>query len=83
MKVKNSFLEKEISIYDFNNCNSTLTFFENDGVKNQWEANFAQSAIPFRIEDMIEYRNKISKTCRGRCHGRVQYKKLHTIFKQV
>jgi homoserine dehydrogenase len=35
--------------------NSTLAFFEKDGVKNKWEANFAQSAIPFRIEDIIEY----------------------------
>ena len=35
--------------------NSTLAFFEKDGIKNQWEANFAQSAIPFRIEDIIGY----------------------------
>jgi aspartokinase/homoserine dehydrogenase 1 len=35
--------------------NSTLAFFEKNGLKNQWEANFAQSAIPFRIEDIIEY----------------------------
>jgi homoserine dehydrogenase len=35
--------------------NSTLAFFEKDGTKNQWEANFAQSAIPFRVEDIIEY----------------------------
>ncbi|MEC4004678.1 aspartate kinase [Flavobacterium sp. SUN052] len=35
--------------------NSTLAFFENDGLKNQWEANFAQSAIPFKIEDIIDY----------------------------
>jgi aspartokinase/homoserine dehydrogenase 1 len=35
--------------------NSTLAFFEKEGIKNQWEANFAQSAIPFRIEDIIEY----------------------------
>lgn len=35
--------------------NSTLAFFEKDGLRNQWEANFAQSAIPFRIEDIIEY----------------------------
>jgi len=35
--------------------NSTLAFSEKDGVKNQWEANFAQSAIPFKIEDIIEY----------------------------
>ena len=35
--------------------NSSLAFFEKDGLKNQWEANFAQSAIPFRVEDIIEY----------------------------
>jgi homoserine dehydrogenase len=35
--------------------NSTLAFFEKEGAKNQWEANFAQSAIPFRVEDIIEY----------------------------
>lgn len=35
--------------------NSTLAFFEKDGLKNEWEANFAQSAIPFKIEDIIEY----------------------------
>ncbi len=39
--------------------NSTLAFFEKDGVKNQWEANFAQSAIPFRIEDIIEYTKEL------------------------
>ncbi|WP_306354009.1 aspartate kinase [Flavobacterium sp. '19STA2R22 D10 B1'] len=35
--------------------NSTLAFFEKEGIRNSWEANFAQSAIPFRIEDIIEY----------------------------
>ncbi|WP_395065958.1 aspartate kinase [Flavobacterium sp.] len=35
--------------------NSTLAFFEKNGIKNSWEANFAQSAIPFRVEDIIEY----------------------------
>lgn len=35
--------------------NSTLAFFEKEGLKNEWEANFAQSAIPFKIEDIIEY----------------------------
>lgn len=35
--------------------NSTLAFFEKEGLKNQWEANFAQSAIPFRVEDIIEF----------------------------
>ena len=35
--------------------NSTLAFFEKDGLKNQWEANFAQSAIPYTVDDIIEY----------------------------
>lgn len=35
--------------------NSTLAFFEKEGIKNQWEANFAQLAIPYKIEDIIEY----------------------------
>jgi aspartokinase/homoserine dehydrogenase 1 len=38
--------------------NSTLAFFEKKGVKNQWEANFAQAAIPFRVSDIIEYVNE-------------------------
>lgn len=35
--------------------NSSLAFFEKKGLQNQWEANFAQSAIPFRVSDIIEY----------------------------
>ncbi|MDI5897166.1 aspartate kinase [Flavobacterium yafengii] len=35
--------------------NSSLAFFEKEGLANTWEANFAQSAIPFRVEDIIEY----------------------------
>ncbi len=35
--------------------NSTLAFFEKEGVKNQWEADFAQAAIPFTIEDVLQY----------------------------
>lgn len=35
--------------------NSSLAFFEKDGLINTWEANFTQSAVPFRIEDIIEY----------------------------
>uniref|UniRef100_UPI00404A9207 aspartate kinase n=1 Tax=Flavobacterium sp. TaxID=239 RepID=UPI00404A9207 len=35
--------------------NSTLAFFEKEGLKNNWEANFEQAAIPFQIEDIIEY----------------------------
>lgn len=35
--------------------NSTLAFFEKEGVKNTWETNFNQSAIPFQTEDIIQY----------------------------
>ena len=35
--------------------NSTVAFFEKEGIKNSWEANFAQSAVPFRMEDIIEF----------------------------
>ena len=35
--------------------NSTVAFFEKDGAKNNWEANFKQLAIPFKIEDIIDY----------------------------
>jgi homoserine dehydrogenase len=35
--------------------NSSLAFFEKEGLANTWEANFTQSAVPFRIEDIIAY----------------------------
>ena len=35
--------------------NSTLAFFEKEGVKNEWEANFVQLAIPFQMQDIISY----------------------------
>jgi len=35
--------------------NSTLAYFEKEGIKNQWESNFIQDAIPYRFEDIIEY----------------------------
>lgn len=35
-------------------ANSTLAFFEKEGVKNQWKADF-QSAVPYTIEDIIAY----------------------------
>ncbi|PVX46324.1 homoserine dehydrogenase [Flavobacterium sp. 103] len=35
--------------------NSTLAFFEKEGVKNVWEANFDQLAIPFTVSDIIEF----------------------------
>ncbi len=35
--------------------NSTVAFFEKDGIKNQWEANFQQAAFPYSIEDIVDY----------------------------
>jgi homoserine dehydrogenase len=34
---------------------STLAFFEKEGVRNAWEANFDQLAIPFTIADIINF----------------------------
>ena len=35
--------------------NSTLAFFEKDGEINSWETNFSELAIPYSIEDIINY----------------------------
>ena len=35
--------------------NSTVAFFEKEGVRNEWETNFEKLAIPFKIEDIIDY----------------------------
>lgn len=35
--------------------NSTVAFFEKDGIKNQWEANYQQAAFPYSIEDIVDY----------------------------
>jgi homoserine dehydrogenase len=35
--------------------NSRLVFFENEGITNEWESNFLESAVPFSIEDIIKY----------------------------
>ena len=35
--------------------NSTVAFFEKDGIKNQWESNFQSSAFPYSIEDIVDY----------------------------
>ncbi|MEB3411310.1 aspartate kinase [Flavobacterium psychrophilum] len=36
-------------------ANSSLAFFEKEGITNQWEAHFLQTAIPYKIEDIFEY----------------------------
>jgi homoserine dehydrogenase len=35
--------------------NSSVAFFEKEGADYSWEANFIQFAIPFKLEDVIEY----------------------------
>lgn len=35
--------------------NSTLAFFEKDGLANHWEADFVNSAVPYSFEDIINY----------------------------
>jgi len=35
--------------------NSTLAYFVKEEVNKQWESNFGQAAIPYRIEDIIKY----------------------------
>lgn len=35
--------------------NSSVAFFEKDGDGYAWEANFIRFAIPFKIDDVIEY----------------------------
>lgn len=35
--------------------NATVAFFEKPTVKNSWEANFIQFAVPFKIEDIIRF----------------------------
>lgn len=35
--------------------NSTLAFFENESELNSWEVNFSEFAIPYKIDDIINY----------------------------
>ncbi|WP_433779930.1 aspartate kinase [Flavobacterium anhuiense] len=35
--------------------NSTVAFFEKEGVGYSWETNFRQLAVPFKIEDIVEF----------------------------
>lgn len=38
--------------------NSRVAFYEKEGLKNEWEANFTQLAVPFQIDDIIQYVQK-------------------------
>ncbi|MEN9908792.1 MAG: hypothetical protein RLZZ540_1941 [Bacteroidota bacterium] len=35
--------------------NSTLAFFEEEGVKNKWEADFTKLAFPYKFQDILDY----------------------------
>ncbi|MDV6168901.1 hypothetical protein R1T16_10725 [Flavobacterium sp. DG1-102-2] len=35
--------------------NSTVAFFEKEGPKYSWEANFIQFGVPFKLEDVVDY----------------------------
>lgn len=38
--------------------NSKIAFYAKEGVKNQWEAHFEQFAIPFQIQDILDFVHK-------------------------
>jgi len=49
--LKNSNLDLRLPVI----TNSTVAFFEKPTVRNSWEANFIQFAVPFRVEDIINF----------------------------
>lgn len=49
--IKNSNLDLRLPVI----TNSTVAFFEKPTVRNSWEANFIQFAVPFRVEDIINF----------------------------
>ncbi len=56
LESKKFFLEKRnIDLHFPIITNSRLVFFEKEGITNQWESNFSESAVPFSISDIISY----------------------------
>ncbi|WP_375605717.1 aspartate kinase [Flavobacterium davisii] len=35
--------------------NSTVAFYEKEGVRNQWEADFSSNAVPFHLDSIFDY----------------------------
>lgn len=35
--------------------NSTVAFYEKEGVRNQWEADFSENAVPFHLDSIFDY----------------------------
>lgn len=62
-KLINQFLESQKFFLEKRNIelrfpvitNSTLAFFEKDGLLNEWETDFTKSAVPYTLENIIEY----------------------------
>lgn len=49
--LKNNNIDLRIPII----ANSTLAFFEKNGLKNNWEADFSKFSTPYNLEDIINY----------------------------
>jgi len=47
--------EKNIELVFAIITNSTLAFFEREGQKNRWDADFTKSPAPFSIQNIIDY----------------------------
>ena len=47
--------EKNIELVFAIITNSTLAFFEREGQKNRWDADFTKSPAPFTIQNIIDY----------------------------
>ena len=50
--------EKNIELVFAIITNSTLAFFEREGQKNRWDADFTKSPAPFTIQNIIDYSNE-------------------------
>lgn len=48
-------IEEQIDIRFPVITNSTVAFFEKEGAKYSWEANFIQFSIPFKLENVVDY----------------------------
>lgn len=52
---KNLVLEEKLDIRFPIITNSTVAFYEKEGVNYSWEANFIQFGIPFKMEDVLNF----------------------------
>ncbi len=52
---KNLILDQQLDIRFPVITNSTVAFYEKEGANFSWEANFIQFAIPFKMEDVLNY----------------------------